>query len=100
MDKIFLLSHVETKKYLTSSSQIKAQATNYAVANGAKVTTTSNQTYYGSCPNNTTCYSIWWLRTQYPNNNAAIDIYDKIGSGFQSVSYTFVSVRPAMWVDL
>ena len=45
-------------------------------------------------------FSIWWLRTQYPDNKAAIDIYDKIGNGFQSVGYTFVSVRPAMWVDL
>ncbi len=85
-DRIFLLSHAEVHKYFGSDESRKALATDYAEAQG---------TWRDS---DKICW--WWLRSPGPSLSEA-ELVLSTGETFSNaVIYKYVSVRPAMWVDL
>ena len=93
-DKIFLLSIVEVENYFVDNAARKAEATAYAVKNGA--------TLYGVCAS-TPCYSDWWLRSPGSTNDRAAYVDD---SGFLNDRGVdpgdvvhFRGIRPALWVQ-
>ncbi len=88
IDKVFLLSIGEAKKYLNTETQRKCYVTEYCLSRGAKA---SDE---GIC--------WWWLRTPGRlsdgeagvNRDGSIDYY-----GYGVSDYSFV-VRPALWVEI
>ncbi len=88
-DQVFLLSLVETNKYFNSNRARKCKPTEYAVANGAHVNSSS-----GDC--------WWWLRTLGDNQSSIVYVYNN-GDLFKNgtnVTNNHGSVRPALWIDL
>lgn len=91
-DKVFLLSITEAGKYFSSDSDRECKATAYAVAQGARAS--SSDTYEGNC--------WWWLRSPgYYRRNAAF-VYNGgcVYEGGYDVSSDYIAVRPALWIDL
>jgi hypothetical protein len=95
-DKIFLLSIAEAYNYFTGMADRKADATNYAISKGVKV---SGSTTDNTCTSDH-CFTSWWLRS--PGSYAYFamrilidgDVYrngDQVGKNY--------GVRPAMWVQ-
>lgn len=104
-DKVFLLNVAEVDKYFDSNSDRQCEATDYAIAKGANVTTYSNS-HIHNC--------IWWLRsTNYSNYTATVNVEGEvIGEEYANGRvdgiimetwdepiYSGVSVRPAMWIE-
>ena len=89
-DQVFLLSITEANKYFSSDSARQCKPTDYAVANGALEYVYDS----GNC---------WWrLRSPgYIQNCAASVHYDGGVSEYgRRVTYAFIAVRPALWIDL
>lgn len=88
-DQVFLLSITEVNKYFSSDSARQCKPTDFAVANGAYVSS-----------NNGNCWL--WLRSPgYFQKYAAYVYYDgdviEYGYGVYLVN---IAVRPALWIDL
>ena len=88
-DSVFLLSLDELNTYLPEEESRIAQATEYAAAQGGRVSRTTGKTY-------------WWLRTKATPDDAALIVkYDgtvnEFGDSMEAAIYT---VRPAVWVSL
>ena len=84
-DHIFLLSYAEAWKYFSSESARQCQPTKYAVAHGAF-------TYNGNC--------WWWLRSPGLSSSSACNVGTAGACRNYFVTYDYVTVRPALWVDL
>lgn len=89
-DQVFLLSITEANKYFSSDSARRCEPTDYAVANGTYVSSSSG----GKC--------WWWLRSPGNAQNSAADVVnDGGGLGYGNrVNCSFDAVRPALWIDL
>ena len=88
-DSVFLLSLDELNTYLLEEESRIAEATEYAAAQGGRVSRTTGKTY-------------WWLRTKATPDDAALIVkYDgtvnEFGDSMEAAIYT---VRPAVWVSL
>ena len=88
LDKVFLLSVTEVKKYFGSGNTIQCKPTDYAITNGALVNEIGN------------CW--WWLRSHgcaqkfaaYVSTGGSVIAYGR------NVSHLSGAVRPSMWIDL
>ena len=88
-DKIFLLSIAETKKYMPRGEQRLCWPTEYAVAQGAWVSSE------GEC--------WWWLRTPGDTQADAAGVFAGEGGiheGGNDVDNDENAIRPAMWIEL
>ena len=84
-DQIFLLSINEVNRYFSSDEERICISTNYAVNNGCRA---------GACR--------WWLRTvgMWSALSAVVVTNGAIDESGDSVTYTDIGVRPAMWIEL
>ena len=87
-DKVFILSVDEAKKYFGSESARQAVGTYDPVRAGLYVDDNG--------------YSLWWLRTPGAQGRAAayVDHLGQIKEGGIMNRYTYIGVRPAIWVTL
>ena len=85
---MFLLSIYEVNKYFAVEQDIRCQATNFAVKNGA----------YNSSFGTTW----WWTRSPgYSRLSAAdVSIGGLVETGGHKVSGDYGGVRPAMWINI
>ena len=88
-DQVFLLSITEVNKYFSSDGARRCKPTDYAVANGAYVSS-----FNGNC--------WWWLRSPGGTQGCAACVFDdgyvdEYGSGVDGDSN---AVRPALWIDI
>jgi hypothetical protein len=93
-DKIFLLSINEVNKYFTTNESRKCVPTAYAIEQGAY--TSDSYTSGGKA----TCW--WWLRSPGSSQDFA-SIVNCGGSVYfrgNCVGYSYVCVRPALWINL
>lgn len=86
-DSVFLLSLDELNAYFPDEESRIAEATEYAVTQGGRVSRETGKTY-------------WWLRTKATPDDAALMVrYDgavnEFGDSMEAAIYT---VRPAIWV--
>ncbi len=88
-DKAFLLSITEANKYFSSDSARQCEATAYAEAQGAYVSSSN-----GNC--------WWWLRSPGFYQYGAASVYDDgdVSEGGGNVLNSRTAVRPALWIDL
>ena len=88
-DQVFLLSITEANKYFSSDSARQCEPTDFAVANGLKRKSDSDN-----------CW--WWLRS--PGNDQSYAAYvNKGGDVYEDGDYVYcinVAVRPAMWISI
>ena len=87
-DQVFLLSYEETNYYFDKETDRICTPTSYAVSRGADVRT------------GTVHAGWWWLRSPgEKSNHAAFVNFD--GTRYTNVvSNGYLSVRPAIWVEL
>ncbi len=92
LDKVFLLSFEEAGKYFANDEARKAQETVYAKSN--KLSAGDGSSYSGN--------SYWWLRSPgYYPYDAGVVYNGGISDNYSySVSFTFIGVRPALWIKL
>lgn len=89
-DRVFILNITEAEQYLGESYGLNCQATEYAIANGARVSDSN-----GCCN--------WWLRTPgKEEKDLAVYVTDtggimRIGG---MVHITEFTVRPALWITI
>jgi len=92
LDRLFLLSFTEAKRYLevssldSSNTRSCVQPTEYAAENGA----------YPDADNN----SRWWLRSPGQSQSSAALVKADGSLGFSSAESENITVRPALWVNL
>ena len=93
VDKVFLLTLSEAKKYLSSDEERQCSPTKYAVKRGASVKSKGPE-------NSSVTY--WWLRTpgKLPVDSIAVDYYGGMIIDGYRVFDSNKAVRPAMWIDL
>lgn len=96
--KVLLLDTDEVKQYFSSDKERMCVPTAYAKANGAH-TEDSYSAYYTK-DGTATCG--WWLRSPGYSQNRAVYVADYGGiielGAF--VNYSYIGVRPAIWIDL
>lgn len=86
IDKIFLLSIAEARKYFISDSERMMKVTAYARKQGA-----SEDNGYGW----------WWLRSSgYDSNFIIINTDGSINYYGVSANKAHITVRPALWIDI
>ncbi len=101
-DKVFLLNITEANKYFSYDSTRQCEATAYAEAQGAHVSSSN-----GNC--------WWWLRSPgiHQDKAAMVDFDGEVseigisvdydgevdGFGFR-VNYSYLAVRPVLWIDI
>ena len=93
IDKIFLLSISEAKRYFSSDEERKCVPTAYAKAHGAYAST-DHTTVSGE----ETCR--WWLRTLRRQQIKAANVYSDGSVNYNGTYVLGDCVRPAMWVKL
>jgi len=97
-DKVFLLSYSEVTN---SAFGFSSPYSNYDVARQAygTVYARSNGLY---APHNNSDFgnSPWWLRSPGDDPNSAGFIFRDSSLGYNSVSDTYIGVRPALWLNL
>lgn len=95
MDKLFLMSIPEVKKYFESEKSRICGATDYAAKNGAYRSSETKDVYGVRA-----CW--WWLRSPgYISLNAAfVNSAGSVGSIGNYVNDCSLSVRPCVWVRL
>ncbi len=83
------LSITEVNKYFNSDSARQCEATAYAEAQGAYVSSS-----------NRNCW--WWLRSPggYQTYAAYVRGDGDVREYGEDVSYSYIAVRPALWIDL
>ena len=88
-DQVFLLSITEVNKYFSSDGARRCKPTDYAVANGAYVSS-----FNGNC--------WWWLRSPGYDDRyaAAVDYAGGTSRMGRDVDDAHIAVRPALWIDL
>ena len=88
-DCVFLLSLDELNAYFPDEESRIADATEYAVAQGGRVSRETGKTY-------------WWLRTKATPEDAALMVrYDGAVNEFgDSMEADIYTVRPAVWVSV
>ena len=88
-DCVFLLSLDELNAYFPDEASRTADATEYAVAQGGRVSRETGKTY-------------WWLRTKATPEDAALMVrYDGAVNEFgDSMEADIYTVRPAIWVSV
>ena len=88
-DCVFLLSLDELNAYFPDEESRIADATEYAVAQGGRVSRETGKTY-------------WWLRTKATPEDAALMVrYDGAVNEFgDSMEADIYTVRPAIWVSV
>lgn len=88
-DSVFLLSLDELNTYFPDEESRIAEATEYAVAQGGRVSRETGKTY-------------WWLRTKATPDDAALMVrYDgKVNEFGDSMEAEIYTVRPAIWVNV
>ncbi len=94
IDKVFLLSITEVKKYFSSYDEMKCAPTDYAKAQGTP--TSDRHTRDGKA----TCQ--WWLRAPgFDSSHAAHVYFGGLVCDYGSiVDYSSHAVRPALWINL
>ncbi len=93
VDRVFLLSNTQVKKFLPKKDDRKCISTNYATAKGVETSNEDAEKIDGK----PSCY--WWLRSPGVNlDDAAIITFVYYDRG--AVSHNDVGVRPAIWIDL
>ena len=91
-DNVFLLSKEEADKYFANDEARRCKATEYAVRNGALVANSSFGDNAG--------YSMWWLRSPYPNISNSVYCVSNDGNVYNNlVIITCILVRPALWIN-
>ncbi len=88
-DSVFLLSGDELNLYFPTEESRIAEATEYAVSRGGRVSRSTGKTY-------------WWLRTTAASADCILLVkydgaVDAFGDSMEAAMYT---VRPALWVRL
>ena len=88
-DCVFLLSLDELNAYFPDEASRTADATEYAVAQGGRVSRETGKTY-------------WWLRTKTTPEDAVLMVrYDGAVNEFgDSMEADIYTVRPAVWVNV
>ena len=88
-DCVFLLSLDELNAYFPDEDSRIAEATEYAVAQGGRVSRETGKTY-------------WWLRNKATPDDAALMVrYDGAVNEFgDSMEADIYTVRPAIWVSI
>ena len=88
-DSVFLLSLDELNAYFPDEESRIADATEYAIAQGGRVSHETGKTY-------------WWLRTKATPDDAALMVrYDGAVNEFgDSMEADIYTVRPAIWVNV
>ena len=91
-DKVFLLSIDEVNGYFASGNGWECTPTDYALEQGALPIDKDGYEHTGQ----------WWLRTPgYINTSASSLYYDTfVFNNAADVSWNYVGVRPAMWIEL
>ena len=88
---MFLLSYREVYNYFDSNTAREAKATDYAICQGADVSTSSS--YLGNV--------YWWLRSPYSSSALQACEISQVGyDSYANVSYNCYGVRPACWIEL
>ena len=98
-DRIFLLNNDEADKYFENDESRRCQATDYAISNGAFVSSNGN--------------TMWWLRSGFIVDSSGAIVYSSNGDYTwitvdnttkkqinTFIEYTNRVVRPAFWLDL
>ncbi len=93
-DKVFLLSINEAKRYFSSDEARICALTEYAIEQGAYKDNNYTVDGMGIC--------WWWLRSAGNNQDYAAGVYgiNGIGTYGDLVNIDYLSVRPALWIDL
>jgi hypothetical protein len=88
VDRIFLLSEDEVRKYYKTDNDTRCQVTLHAKNNGAYC----DPAYFG----------YWWLRTsgQYPQKATYVFYTGGVSTMGYDVDGTIFGVRPAMWIKI
>ena len=84
-DNVFLLSRNEAEKYFANDDSRRCKATDYAVKNGAWVSSSNGCSW-------------WWLRS--PNDISVYFVYSGGDIRCFSVISDFGVVRPALWINI
>lgn len=89
-DKIFLLSAMEAKLYFKNDEDRKCNLTNLAINHGAIKYFIDGRLWW------------WWLRSMGSNGNyvAIVNPSGSVDYNGSSVDIDYVSVRPALWINL
>ena len=90
-DKIFLLSYAEFVRYVNG--------TDFSICEAAYSTKTGEDTRVQLLDNGTEA-AFWWLRSPGDNGKEAAYINYKGECWSNYVTNWYLSVRPAMWIDL
>ncbi len=91
-DRIFVLSYAEASQYFSSDEERRSWPTEYAVEQGAMVHELSSDQYWRK--------GFWWLRSPGYSNYNVFYVNDDGAMHHYGVNIGFISVRPALWVDL
>ena len=91
-DKVFLLSITEVNKYFSSDDARKCVATDYAIAQGADISS-----LYYTQGKEATCW--WWLRSPGKISGATESV-SYIGNILSTYHHANQGVRPALWISL
>lgn len=83
-DRVFILSMSETYEYFSSSDDMVAKATEYAIAKGAHISEATGD-------------SVWWLRSP---SGYSVSSYGEVNKYGNPLNDKTITVRPAMWVSL
>ena len=87
VDKVFLLSIDEIKKYFSLDDIRKCEPTEYTVVKGVYI------------DDNGSCW--WWLRSPGENQRCAVRVfYGKVRTDGLGVDGFNGAIRPAMWVSI
>ncbi len=85
-DKVFPLSKSEVQKYFHTDQEMRCTPTDIAIGRGAR------------CSSENSC--CWWLRSIGSGSHRAPYVHYDGTIDDCGVNYTFVAVRPAMWIEL
>lgn len=108
-DKVFLLSIAEVNQYFRNDAERKAKATMRVIRSDqawVKGYLNNAQSMVDTCAN-AQCEAKWWLRSPGYNGFSAanvrvdgdVDIYGKNVCISDMFYYTYIGVRPAIWVN-
>ena len=100
-DWVFLLSYAEVNKYLgvtyddSKNTKSRVAPTAYAIKQGASTSSSSSHKIADGV-----AAGWWWLRSS--GNSQSSAAYVSYGGSLSSdyVSYDYVCVRPALWINL
>ena len=89
-DRVFLLSYIQTRRYLKDEQALACEPTAYALAHKAEITPIGEPTTTGG----------WWLRSPGEYQDYAAYIAEDGTLKHDFVTNPSYGIRPAFWIDL